>query len=271
MSTRQVSVFAGVGLLATMTHVVVALAAAAMLGVGPQTANAMGFALAICISYLGHAHLTFGYPMGHAVHGPRFLALALGGLALSSGITFVLCTLLGTPLTIAMAAVALAVPVFTFLGGRFWAFAAQPSIETSALAGLLVAAGVGIATVLVFWSFPVNSDTAWYLISTRRWLGGATLYTDIIEVNPPLNFYLAIPVIWLADVVGITDTHAQYVVVGLLTTISLGWVHHLLATRTDLSPRTRLMMLPCIGAALIAPLPSAMAQREHLLMIFLMP
>ena len=47
------------------------------------------------------------------------------------------------------------------------------------------------------WDRTINHDTAWYLISTRKWLEGARLYVDLYDVNPPLASYLTIPAIWI--------------------------------------------------------------------------
>jgi hypothetical protein len=49
---------------------------------------------------------------------------------------------------------------------------------------------------LVLWLLPpINHDVAGLLLFTERWLSGDGLYTDLIDVNPPLVFILyAIPV-----------------------------------------------------------------------------
>jgi putative flippase GtrA len=54
----------------------------------------------------------------------RFVTLAMAGLVLSSGITVFVCSALGGPLLAAQLAVAVAVPMLSFLGSKFWAFAA---------------------------------------------------------------------------------------------------------------------------------------------------
>ena len=40
----------------------------------------------------------------------------------------------------------------------------------------------------------VDSDVAWQLWIAGRIHAGAHLYTDIVEVNPPLWFWMALPV-----------------------------------------------------------------------------
>ena len=49
----------------------------------------------------------------------------------------------------------------------------------------------------------LNHDSAWYLDATSRWLNGAALYRDIIEVNPPLAFFLTAPALWLSGITGL--------------------------------------------------------------------
>jgi putative flippase GtrA len=119
---RQLGRFASVGMAATILHVVVAIAAS-QLGLPPQAANAAGFATALGLSYVGHGRFTFGTELEHHRHGPRFLATAGLGLALSSGLTQVIAVWIGAPFAVAMGVVALAVPVATFLLCRIWVFA----------------------------------------------------------------------------------------------------------------------------------------------------
>src|SRR5256885_3200987 len=45
----------------------------------------------------------------------------------------------------------------------------------------------------------VDSDVAWQLWIAHRIHAGATLYRDIIETNPPLWFWMALPVDRLAS------------------------------------------------------------------------
>src|SRR3954464_10558169 len=44
---------------------------------------------------------------------------------------------------------------------------------------------------------PLNHDAAAVLAFTQRWLGGEGLYTDLIDINPPLIFLLNLPAAWL--------------------------------------------------------------------------
>lgn len=125
----QLSRFAGVGLLATLLHVVVALLASGLLAFSPQAANAVGFAGAVTFSYLGHGKITFGAELAHRFHAPRFFAASGLGLALSSAITYGITVWLGASFAAAMGVVAIAVPVSTFILLKFWVFASRHSSE----------------------------------------------------------------------------------------------------------------------------------------------
>ncbi len=118
----QIARFAGVGALATLTHVAVAIVCEAMLGFAPQAANLAGFAAAVSLSYFGQGRFTFDTQLRHNWHAPRFLASALFGLAISSGLTQVIVVWLGAPFWAGMAVVAAAVPVATFVMCKFWVF-----------------------------------------------------------------------------------------------------------------------------------------------------
>jgi len=41
---------------------------------------------------------------------------------------------------------------------------------------------------------PLAHDAAWFLVAAGRILDGAVLYRDIIEVNPPLGIFAALPI-----------------------------------------------------------------------------
>ncbi|WP_167850996.1 MULTISPECIES: GtrA family protein [Tabrizicola] len=115
--------FGGVGALATLAHVMVALVVQAALSVTPQQANLAGFAAAIVLSYAGHARVTFGAPVKSGSQLVRFLVLSLLGLGASSLTVHVTTDLLGWGFLPALAAVAVVVPTLSYLAMRFWVFA----------------------------------------------------------------------------------------------------------------------------------------------------
>jgi putative flippase GtrA len=121
---QQVPLFAVVGACATLTHVAVALAAREVGGLVPLQANFAGYLLAVGVSYLGNARLTF---QRRALHGPqfvRFMAVSLLGLALTQGLIWLLVERLGWPFWAGLGVVAVAVPALSFVLARAWAFRA---------------------------------------------------------------------------------------------------------------------------------------------------
>jgi hypothetical protein len=81
--------------------------------------------------------------------------------------------------------------------------------------------GVLAAAFVIYFRTLTNNDVAWYLLATDKWWSGARLYDDIIEVNPPLVFYLDMPAVVLARLVGCPLTEAFVVCVFALIAMSL--------------------------------------------------
>ena len=119
---HQVPLFAVVGAAATLTHVAAALSAREAAGLEPLQANFVGYLMAVGVSYLGNARLTF---RRRALHGPqfmRFIFVSLLGLALTHGLTWVLVQRLHWPFWAGLGVVAVAVPALSFGLSRVWAF-----------------------------------------------------------------------------------------------------------------------------------------------------
>ncbi|WP_317054830.1 GtrA family protein [Roseovarius rhodophyticola] len=119
---KQLSRFAGIGALATLLHVTVALIVAEGFGADPQLSNLTGFLTAVGFSYFGHGHFTFSTELKHRVHGTRFLSVSVLGLCVSSGLTYAITDIAGLPFLAAMGVVAVAVPLSTFVLCKLWVF-----------------------------------------------------------------------------------------------------------------------------------------------------
>jgi hypothetical protein len=63
---------------------------------------------------------------------------------------------------------------------------------------LLIALAVTAVVTMFRLTGTVDSDVAWQLWIAGRIHAGANLYTDIVETNPPLWFWMALPVDRLA-------------------------------------------------------------------------
>jgi putative flippase GtrA len=122
---RQLIRFAGVGGLATVLHVAVALLVQHALPVSAQAANFAGFCAAVTLSYFGHARFTFQVGAQSGGQFLRFVATSLLGLATSSSTVWLITTKLGFSFWVAMVVVAAAVPLMTYIAMRYWVFLAK--------------------------------------------------------------------------------------------------------------------------------------------------
>jgi hypothetical protein len=79
----------------------------------------------------------------------------------------------------------------------------------------------------LFWSGPLINDVAWQLWIGRQINGGAVLYGDILEVNPPLWFWIGAGIERLAGLTGLSGVRwlglafLGYAVCALLVTFRL--------------------------------------------------
>ncbi|WBL33204.1 GtrA family protein [Sinirhodobacter sp. HNIBRBA609] len=263
--------FGGVGGIATLVHVLMAMALQGPLGLPPLQANFGGFCAALLISYIGHARITFDADLRHAPQFVRFVTIALIGLATSSTTVWLIDTRLGAGFGIAMAAVAVLVPLMTFVTLRLWVFTGRANREQIDVQDLALSAALALGMLALFWGRMINHDTAWYLLATRKWLAGAQLYVDLIEVNPPLNFYLTVPSLALADLLALSDTNGQYLWLALLIFVSLSWSGSILKAELGMTARPRAFLMIGMAAAMILPALNNMGQRDQMLVILMMP
>ena len=116
-----------------------------------------------------------------------------------------------------------------------------------------------------------NNDVAWALVAAEKWLAGARLYQDVIEVNPPLFIWLKAPAVLAAQWTGIAATKLVVVYLFLLIALSLGLIWKVTETGLD---RTNLLGRGLTLAATIALVvfPARdFGQREHIMLIFALP
>ncbi len=155
--------------------------------------------------------------------------------------------------------------------------AADTTIPNTGRADRMLAFGIAYtlaysaAFLAALWGRTIGHDTAWYLLSTRDWLAGARLYVDILELNPPMNSYLTVPPLLLAELLGISDVHGQYVFVIALTAVSLFWSWSILRERIALSPARQALALLGLSLVLTLPMLGEIAQREHLMTVLALP
>ena len=119
---QQAARFGVIGLAATALHVILVLALVEGPGLPVLLANGIAFSAALALSYAGNHGWTFRARGRHGRHFPRFVAIALIGLALNQAIMAAAVSGLDLDYRLGLAAVVVVVPVLSFLANRAWAF-----------------------------------------------------------------------------------------------------------------------------------------------------
>ena len=114
----------------------------------------------------------------------------------------------------------------------------------------------------------VDSDVAWQLWIAGRIHAGARLYRDIIEVNPPLWFWMALPIDRVATMTHLRIEAVLTVAVGLATAASLALTDRLLG---EFAPARRTMLLAYAAVALLGIPWVHIGQREQIVLIGTLP
>jgi len=128
-----------------------------------------------------------------------------------------------------------------------------------------------IPVIIYFNFFPLNEDTYWIMYSTQNMLSGATLYIDIIETNPPLIFLISIIPVSVAEYFSISLSTSYISFIILLVSLSAYLINKLFKEDINLSPlQVHLLSISIFFILLISP-SGDFAQREHIMIIFLLP
>jgi len=148
--------------------------------------------------------------------------------------------------------------------------ARAPTRVTASLAErpLLVAVAIATAIVCVRAFGTVDADVSWQLWAAHQMNGGAQLYRDIVEINPPLWFWMGMPVDWLAGLIHVRSDRVLIAVVGGIALLSLTATERLLG---PMPARRRCFLLGFAAIVLVALPWLQFGQREHIAMIGALP
>jgi hypothetical protein len=114
----------------------------------------------------------------------------------------------------------------------------------------------------------VDSDVAWQLWIAGRIHAGANLYTDIIETNPPLWFWMALPLDRAAGLLHLRIDTVLILAIGLCECASLAALNLFLV---GLPKLWRTLLLGYVALALSVIPGVHVGQREHIVWIFSLP
>ena len=125
LETLRVWRFLVVGLVATFSHLSVALLLMSFLELNALLANVLAFVTAFSLSFSGNYFWTFR----HNESGPsirsamfQFLVVSASAFVINSTALFALITLVGVEEHLAVLLSAILVPAYTFIMSRFWVF-----------------------------------------------------------------------------------------------------------------------------------------------------
>jgi hypothetical protein len=136
---------------------------------------------------------------------------------------------------------------------------------------MAVAAIVLMAAAAVF-TRSLNHDVAWYLYMADAMRGGASLYRDVADTNPPLIVFLSLPPIWLAALFHLSQSVAFNVYVFVGAGVCLVVCSQLIPKAwPDAQPETRGLLIVTTAFCLLPFVRLDFGQREHLAVILLLP
>ena len=145
-----------------------------------------------------------------------------------------------------------------------------PTIEAgTALAWLLLTA-IAASTILLRGWAPLNHDVAWIVEGAARILDGAVFGRDIVDVNPPLAWWLALGPAWLAAATELDAGQTTVLFVSGFALASLAAADRVLRFG-GFATSFRGVMLAGPGAVLLLAPGYDFGQREHIMLIGALP
>lgn len=267
--------FGLVGLLNTaigFTIIVLALG----FGLGDYVANALGYSVGLAISYALNRYWTFAVRGSNSSAeilrfcGAFIIAYAANILVLAACRT---AGLIEQP-AVHLAGLALYSILFYWLNRsyvfgmgplRLQSVSLQPASHYIPELLLFLAA---IAAFLALRNIPITHDVVWQFWIARQLLGGATLYRDIWEINPPLWFWSAVPIQYVSELLHVPPLRLLIPIVIGIGALSAFLVGHF---ASSLSPFKRCVtMLLVFWLVIIVPIYD-FGQREQLVLICTLP
>jgi hypothetical protein len=118
---------------------------------------------------------------------------------------------------------------------------------------------------------PLIHDASWYLHVARGLLHGKHLYTDFIEVNPPLGMWLIVPVVWIADYFQLRADLTYKVFLLFISIASILLVNRYIKTVAWFSASRRVIFITAFAAGVLFLPGPDFGEREHLIALLFAP
>jgi putative flippase GtrA len=123
------------GVVATTVYATVSLLAIEAFGAAPIAGSILGYATAIGVSFYGHSLFSFRVGLDHGTALRRFLVLAAASFVLSTMLMWLIADIMGLSPRIAVAVIAVVIPINNYVCNRFWVFreGLSPASDRAAL------------------------------------------------------------------------------------------------------------------------------------------
>jgi hypothetical protein len=132
-----------------------------------------------------------------------------------------------------------------------------------------IVGGLALLAAALHLVMPFNHDEAWIIHGSGWVLDGGEIGKDLVDMNPPLVWWLYAPLVWLARHIGLRADHLATLLTVLTAALSLGVVERLLRN-DDATPLQR-ALVP-VAAALVLFYPGYdFGQREHWMVLLTLP
>lgn len=147
---------------------------------------------------------------------------------------------------------------------------AKLNIRPSVLFAVILAF-LSVLALVIQLSGSLDPDVSWINFGAQRMLAGAKLYRDVVEINPPLIYYLSMPPFWLANLTGGPANLFYVLWVLLLATVSSITAFNLLASKQRSWANGYFGICVAHSVLTIGLIGESFGQREHYLFMLLAP
>lgn len=118
---------------------------------------------------------------------------------------------------------------------------------------------------------PPSADISWLLYATEAWMRGGRLGREILEVSPPMVFWLKAPVVWAAIHFHVDATYLWYLATGVLGCAAATYAGRTVVSIEGAPPRwAAYTTLLFAGLFLLVP-GVDYGQKDHVAILLLVP
>ena len=114
--------FSVVGVLAIGVYIIAAMIAVEAAGVAPVVGSIVGYCASFLVSYIGHLRFTFAVPGRYRDYVLKAIVGSAAAFFVSTVVMWMATKILRIDFRVALVAVAIIVPICSYLVNRFWVF-----------------------------------------------------------------------------------------------------------------------------------------------------